>query len=331
MLAYYNILPLLLLYFTEAFDLNIISSSSSSLLFRCSTGTRRRCTLPSCSQHWHGRAVRRFDLHSTTSNGEHQKEQHGDSEKWTGHRGTSYRALPSMKDKVFQTMQLATTIWMLLLLPARVYTSTWDLRVLGLLPLQYFLLFAVGTLPRQWRFGSSKRQDNPKLLSGRGKRGTRRRDFILFQICLFACHWLAVRDYFVAASPLNNVVRNSASFWNSIGAAVRWLAIVLNGTSAWVLGRAYDRVVRPDHLVTSGPYAVMRHPIYTSYLLLFGSALLWPLGSLRSFLAFVMSAAWFYSGRMAAEEEILRGAFPEDWENYVRRVPFRLLPCLPVL
>lgn len=40
--------------------------------------------------------------------------------------------------------------------------------------------------------------------------------------------------------------------------------------------QAYNRVVAPEQLVTSGPFALVQHPIYTSYMLLFaGHALRW--------------------------------------------------------
>lgn len=40
--------------------------------------------------------------------------------------------------------------------------------------------------------------------------------------------------------------------------------------------QAYNRVVAPDELVTGGPYALVQHPIYSSYMLLFaGNALRW--------------------------------------------------------
>ena len=35
------------------------------------------------------------------------------------------------------------------------------------------------------------------------------------------------------------------------------------------LAQAYDRVVAPDELVTTGVYRFVQHPIYTSYMLLF--------------------------------------------------------------
>jgi len=84
--------------------------------------------------------------------------------------------------------------------------------------------------------------------------------------------------------------------------------------------------VRQEHeLVTSGPYGLARHPIYTGILLaLLGSALtdgvLW-------FMVFLTAAAAFVS-RAKAEEQLMTQRFPDKYPAYRRRtkafVPFVL-------
>nr|VWO96405.1 C-24(28) sterol reductase [Ganoderma boninense] len=107
----------------------------------------------------------------------------------------------------------------------------------------------------------------------------------------------------------------------------------------------WQMAVRDDHeLVTRGPYAVVRHPSYTGWLLMIaGNFLL--LASPHSF--FVESGLWgtvagrvaalasfaycmFSSvnlvGRVAKEDTVLRKEFGEKWEAWARDTPYRLVP-----
>ena len=52
------------------------------------------------------------------------------------------------------------------------------------------------------------------------------------------------------------------------------------------------------------------------------------LGSLSAFAGLVLASLVFYSGRMKAEDDILRDAFPENWDEYAKNVPYRLFPWL---
>ena len=237
---------------------------------------------------------------------------------------TPYKPL-TVTQKAAQPIQLAVTIWLLLLLPAGIFSpqmrSLCGVRALGIIPYQYLLLFGLGTLPRQWRFGRYSKVVQPK----EGKRGTSTRDFVLFQLCLFACHWVAARA-FVTKLGISNGSRLPLYVLRGLD-ALRWVAILLNCSSAWILGRAYDRVTKPEALITSGPYSIVRHPIYTSYLLLFGSTML-TLGSFSAFAGLVVGSLLFYSGRMKAEDDILKDAFQEAWDEYAKQVPYRLFPGL---
>lgn len=47
------------------------------------------------------------------------------------------------------------------------------------------------------------------------------------------------------------------------------LGALVHAYSAKVLSTDFDRLVAPSRIVTAGPYSVVRHPIYTSYLMLF--------------------------------------------------------------
>lgn len=110
------------------------------------------------------------------------------------------------------------------------------------------------------------------------------------------------------------------------------ISIVMVGTalSFWVLrwlGRSFSIMAEARALVTTGPYSLVRHPLYvTETLALMGALLLhlsWPAVLL---VAVQLGFQW---RRILYEEAVLRRAFPE-YEDYARRVP-RFIPRLPAL
>lgn len=95
------------------------------------------------------------------------------------------------------------------------------------------------------------------------------------------------------------------------------------------LGRWFSATfgVKAGHqLVTDGPYAITRHPIYSGLLLmLFGQALVW--GSLLTLLlAVVLSVTLFF--HTVYEELLFEQHFGSAYRDYCRRVP-RLVPFVP--
>ena len=101
------------------------------------------------------------------------------------------------------------------------------------------------------------------------------------------------------------------------------LAGLLSWTGARALGRQWriDAGLNPDHeLVTSGPYRLVRHPIYTSMLcLLCGMGfMVTPLPML------LLSTLVFITGteiRVRIEDKLLASSFGERFLDYRRRVP----------
>lgn len=88
------------------------------------------------------------------------------------------------------------------------------------------------------------------------------------------------------------------------------------------LGANWSRsvTVKEDHqLITSGPYRMVRHPIYTGILAGFvGSAI--AIGQVRGVLAFVLILiALFFKWRL--EEKWMREEFGQTYADYARRVP----------
>ena len=113
------------------------------------------------------------------------------------------------------------------------------------------------------------------------------------------------------------------------------------------LGRffTFEVSIRKGHrLVTSGPYSIVRHPSYTGFLLMNIGMVLWFTSGgawLReSGILATLSGSTVVFGTMAglsgvsaslcrripAEDEVLKDEFKEEWGNWVRRVPYALIP-----
>jgi protein-S-isoprenylcysteine O-methyltransferase Ste14 len=94
--------------------------------------------------------------------------------------------------------------------------------------------------------------------------------------------------------------------------------------SLLALGRSFGFVAADRGLVTRGPYAVVRHPVYASYLLIQSGYLLQSI-SLRNALVMVL-ASGCNAGRALMEERLL--ARSPAYGAYRRRVLWRLVPGL---
>lgn len=118
--------------------------------------------------------------------------------------------------------------------------------------------------------------------------------------------------------------------------AVSVLAVVAAVSSVWLimaalktLGKEWSltaRLVEGHQLATGGPYAYVRHPIYTGMLgMLLATGI-----AVSHWTALLGALIVFFVGtviRVRREEKLLRGAFGEQFEAYARRVP-ALLPGL---
>jgi protein-S-isoprenylcysteine O-methyltransferase Ste14 len=95
-------------------------------------------------------------------------------------------------------------------------------------------------------------------------------------------------------------------------------------TSLAALGRSFGFVAADRGLKTRGPYGVVRHPLYASYLLIQGGYVLQSL-SVPNALVFAFTTACNV-GRVLAEEKILTGS--PAYQAYQQRVRWRLIPHL---
>jgi protein-S-isoprenylcysteine O-methyltransferase Ste14 len=106
------------------------------------------------------------------------------------------------------------------------------------------------------------------------------------------------------------------------GLVVQLLGLAICVTSFLALGRSFGFVAADRGLVRRGPYAIVRHPIYASYVLLQFGYLLQSI-SLRN--ALVMAfASGCNAGRALAEDRVL--ASNRGYDAYRHQVRWRLFP-----
>lgn len=124
--------------------------------------------------------------------------------------------------------------------------------------------------------------------------------------------------------PVLNRIDPAWARW--IGAGVMALGIALGIWSARSLGPALTPGTEPlpgAPLVTTGPYARSRHPIYLGAVLaLAGYTLLWSNWTLA--LVFGLAALKYFEAKARAEERWLLARYP-SYDSYMREVPRRVL------
>ncbi len=119
---------------------------------------------------------------------------------------------------------------------------------------------------------------------------------------------------------------NFASY--SLPAVFGWLGVVLYLLALWMIWRAHAdlgknwsptlEIVQGQKLVTSGIYAIVRHPIYAGmWLAMIGQALLlhnWVAG-----LAGIVAYAPIFFTRTPREEKMMIDQFGGEYQAYMRR------------
>lgn len=133
---------------------------------------------------------------------------------------------------------------------------------------------------------------------------------------LLLSDWLRIGPLAGRFVPDTFGVRTSGVIITVVGVSVTvWARICL--------GRNWsDKVViKEDHeLIRTGPYAYMRHPIYSGVLLgVAGTAL--AIGEWRGVIAFALLLTT-YAIKARKEERVLSGAFGAAFEEHVRRTGF---------
>ena len=128
------------------------------------------------------------------------------------------------------------------------------------------------------------------------------------------------------AGPFSWHLTPPARFLVAMGFALTLIGLSFALWARYYLGRSWDAFIslKKDHkLVQTGPYAIVRHPIYSGFMLAaIGTALV--MGELRCFIAAaVVIGAWSY--KSVWEEIFLLGHFGEEYRMYCGKVK-RLVP-----
>jgi len=95
-------------------------------------------------------------------------------------------------------------------------------------------------------------------------------------------------------------------------------------------GESFNHYIQRDKkenhvLITNGIYSILRHPSYVGfYYWAIGTQMV--LGNPLSGLLYSFAAYKFFSRRIAYEEDLLVGMFPDEYEDYMNRtyigIPF---------
>jgi protein-S-isoprenylcysteine O-methyltransferase Ste14 len=167
---------------------------------------------------------------------------------------------------------------------------------------------------------------NPVIFRARSRfqRGTERWDLILLSLMLPAM---------VVEIPLATLDAGRLH-WSSVPSAIVILGYGLlgAGTALGVWAQAVNRFFEPgvrlqrergQHVISTGPYAIVRHPGYVSALMVFAGLAL----ALASWWALI-PAAWASAIlilRTSWEDALLRAEL-DGYADYARRIRFRLVP-----
>jgi protein-S-isoprenylcysteine O-methyltransferase Ste14 len=143
--------------------------------------------------------------------------------------------------------------------------------------------------------------------------------FVLQGLAYAICYGLP-RSFF---SPFLPVSKPGEMFLTALTIAIGVASVWFCYAAARTLGKQWSlvaRVVEGHELVTRGPYAVVRNPIYLAML---GMLIASGLASTR-WVIILVALVLFQTGtaiRIRTEEKILREAFGVKFEEYARRVP----------
>jgi protein-S-isoprenylcysteine O-methyltransferase Ste14 len=191
-----------------------------------------------------------------------------------------------------------------------------------------YLSFFLGTVWRVIRYGDLVDRSEDRQVKNTGGRVAS----LVTIVGLVGVHWLAIYTFAtqdrVADLVTDRYIIQMDRLYSIAGLMSIVAAIIVSQVAIKTLGKFFDRLtIKSDHrLVTEGIYRYVRHPIYTSYILLFfGFCLilqsLWGLGLLVA-----VCAVWF-GNRIGIEEQMLAGEFGEEYQVYCQGTK-RLFPYI---
>jgi protein-S-isoprenylcysteine O-methyltransferase Ste14 len=141
---------------------------------------------------------------------------------------------------------------------------------------------------------------------------------VVIQAIAYGVVWSVRRHPFTPIVSNKGVALTASAIAVVTAIASIWLIML----AVRILGKEWSvtaRLVEGHKLATTGPYAYVRHPIYTGMLgMLIATGL-----ALSHWVGLLIALVLFFIGtaiRVRSEEKLLRGAFGEEFEAYARRV-----------
>ncbi|HEX4076506.1 MAG TPA: isoprenylcysteine carboxylmethyltransferase family protein [Candidatus Acidoferrales bacterium] len=155
---------------------------------------------------------------------------------------------------------------------------------------------------------------------GAAKRDWKSGAGFLLQSAAYAICFVFARTYFSAIRPMSQLAEEIlAGITIAIVVASVWFCYA----AARALGKQWAlvaRVIEGHELIATGPYAIVRNPIYLAMLGMYVASALavtrWP-AAIIGLLVFLLGTAI----RIRTEENLLRANFGASFVDYARRVP----------
>jgi protein-S-isoprenylcysteine O-methyltransferase Ste14 len=212
---------------------------------------------------------------------------------------------------------LLTVIAVLIVVPAWQFGVAGDWKVI-FLSIGYFVFF-LGTVWRVVRYGELvNRQEDLQVKETSGRIAS-----LITVMGLVGVHWLTLYTFSLPDRDLHSTLDLAPT---GVAVSCIFAAIIVSQIAIRTLGKFFDRLaIKSDHqLVTDGIYSLVRHPIYTSYILLFIGfcTLLQSLSGLGLLVAVCL--IWF-GNRIGIEERMLADRFGEEYQSYCQQTK-RLFP-----
>ncbi|KAF8873504.1 hypothetical protein CPB85DRAFT_1348136 [Mucidula mucida] len=164
------------------------------------------------------------------------------------------------------------------------------------------------------------------------------------------CVWELLQIAAFVQGSVNGIQRNrnettiniSATF--ACGCALSICGALLRFACFRALGQffTFEMAIRKDHrLITSGPYAIVRHPAYTGLVMTMWGAVLVQLGSgiwswraarvlstmhLMSVMAPAGLLTYSSTLRGMREDRVLKEQFGADWNVWAEKTPYKMVP-----
>ncbi|XP_061958168.1 uncharacterized protein LOC133679557 [Populus nigra] len=143
---------------------------------------------------------------------------------------------------------------------------------------------------------------------------------LLFCVGVMAGHWLAAFE-----GPELHLIPGG---WINVGIWIFILAtLLMQYNSTFYLAKYSEKVVVPSAVVQFGPYRWVRHPIYSSTLLLFVTYFI-ALRAPLSLLFVVAVCLMYYAQKAKMEEGLMIETFGEKYLEYMSKVQYKFIPLV---